>query len=161
MVMALVALALPVLAIAAGQYRLLLIFGLTGTQAGLFLVHLTPVLAYAFILLRGPYRGFDPRYATAGRSLGVTPWRIWVKIKLPLLRAPLAAAVAVGFSVSLVQFVPAQLIAAGRYSTLPMEAVTLASGGNRSLTAAAALLLALPALLAFALAGYAGRPRWR
>ena len=82
-------------------------------------------------------------------------------MKAPLLKAPLLTSLAVGFSVGLVQFVPAQLIAAGRFSTLPMEAVTLSSGGNRSLTAAYALALALPALAAFALSAFFSRPRWR
>jgi ABC-type uncharacterized transport system YnjBCD permease subunit len=42
-----------------------------------------------------------------------------------------------------------------------MEAVTLASGGNRQLTAAFALALAVPPLLAFLGAALLGRPRWR
>ena len=42
-----------------------------------------------------------------------------------------------------------------------MEAVTLASGGSRPLTAAYALALALPPLLAFLAAALLGRPRWR
>jgi putative thiamine transport system permease protein len=158
---ALLALGLPGLVIAAGQYVLLLWLGLTGTQAGLFLVHLTPVLAYAFIVLQGPYRAFDARLAAVSRSLGASPLRTWVAVKLPLLRAPLATALAVGFAVSLVQFVPAQLIAAGRFTTLPIEAVTLSAGGSRPLLAVHALVLALPALAAFALAGYLGRARWR
>ena len=55
----------------------------------------------------------------------------------------------------------AQLVAAGRYETLPMAAVTLSSGGNRALSAVFALALALPPLLAFLIAALAGRPRWR
>jgi ABC-type uncharacterized transport system YnjBCD permease subunit len=42
-----------------------------------------------------------------------------------------------------------------------MEAVTLSSGGSRSLTAAYALALSLPPLVAFLLAGWLARPRWR
>lgn len=159
--MALAALGLPQLAIAAGQYSLLLSAGLTATIPGLFLVHMTPVLAYVAIVLAGPYRAFDGRYAAVARSLRSTPWRLWWRVKAPLLRGPILTAAAVGFAVSMVQFVPAQLVAAGRYATLPMEAVTLSSGGNRALTAAYALALTIPPLLGFAIAGAAGRPRWR
>ncbi|MGL4527670.1 MAG: ABC transporter permease, partial [Aestuariivirga sp.] len=88
------------------------------------------------------------------------PVRTWARVTVPLLKAPLLSAAAVGFAVSMVQFVPAQLLGAGRYSTLPMEAVTLSSGGNRALTAAFALLLTVPPLLAFLLAARLGRPRW-
>lgn len=159
--LALVALALPQLASAGGQYRLFLPLGLTGTLPGLFLAHLTPVMAYVLIVLTGPWRAFDGRYVQAARALAATRVRAFRAIKLPLLKAPVLTAAAIGFAVSIAQFVPAQLIAAGRFSTLPMEAVTLASGGNRPLTAAYALALAVPPLLAFLAASLLGRPRWR
>lgn len=159
--LALVALALPQLASAGGQYRLFLPLGLTGTLAGLFLAHLTPVAAYVLIGLAGPYRGFDARYVAAARALAATRAAALWRVKLPLLKAPLVTAAAIGFAVSIGQYVPAQLIAAGRWSTLPMEAVTLAAGGSRPLTAAFALLLAVPPLLAFLAAARLGRPRWR
>jgi putative thiamine transport system permease protein len=159
--LALLSLALPQLAIAGGQYRLFLEWGLTGTLAGLFLAHLVPVAAYVLVVLQGPYRAFDLRYVKAARALGVPAPLAWIRVKLPLLKAPLLTSAAIGFAVSIVQFVPAQLIAAGRYSSLPMEAVTLSSGGSRHLTAAFALALAVPPLLAFLAAALLGRPRWR
>ncbi len=159
--MALLALALPQLAIAGGQYRLFLALGLTGTLPGLFLAHLTPATAYALIVLQGPYRAFDTRYIKAARALSASGFAAWVRVKLPLLKAPLLTSAAIAFAVSIALFVPAQLIAAGRYATLPMEAVTLSSGGNRALTAAFALALAVPPLLAFLAAALLGRPRWR
>jgi len=161
MALALVCLALPQLAIAGGQYRLFLPAGLTGTFFGLFLAHLTPVTAYVLVVLQGPYRAFDARYMAAARALSVPTPLAWRRVKLPLLKAPLLTAGAIAFAVSIVQFVPAQLVAAGRFTTLPMEAVTLAAGGSRPLTAAYALALAVPPLLAFLLAARLGRPRWR
>jgi putative thiamine transport system permease protein len=159
--LALLSLALPQLGVAGGQYRLFLEAGLAGSLAGLFLAHLAPVAAYVLIVLAGPYRAFDPRYMKAARALSVSPVAAWMRVKLPLLKAPLLTASGIGFAVSIVQFVPAQLIAAGRFSTLPMEAVTLSSGGSRPLTAAFALALAMPPLLAFLAAALLGRPRWR
>ena len=159
--LALLALALPQLASAGGQYRLFLGLGLTGTPGGLFLAHLTPALAYVLIVLQGPYRTFDGRYSKAAQALAASPFRVLTRVKLPLLKAPVLGAAAIAFAVSIAQFVPAQLVAAGRFSTLPMEAVTLAAGGNRALTAAFALALAAPPLLAFLAAALLGRPRWR
>ncbi len=159
--LAALSLALPQLLLASGQYRLLLGFGLTGGLPGLFVVHLAPVLAYVAVVLTKPYRSLDPRYIAVAASLSATPLRRWWAIKLPLLKAPLLTAAAVGFSVSVVQYVPAQLAAAGRYETLPMAAVTLSSGGNRALSAAFTMALAMPPLLAFLFAALAGRPRWR
>jgi putative thiamine transport system permease protein len=159
--LAVAALTLPQLASAGGQYRLFLPLDLTATLPGLFLAHLTPVTAYVLIVLAGPWRAFDTRYVQAARALSASKLRALLSIRLPLLKAPVATAGAIGFAVSISQFVPAQLIAAGRYSTLPMEAVALASGGNRALTAAFALTLAVPPLVAFLAAARLGRPRWR
>ncbi len=161
MTLSLVMLGLPALLIGLGQYQLFLRVGLTGTGLGLYMAHLMPVVAYMFVMLQGPYRASDPRWRDASHGLGVGRWRFLTRIKWPLLKAPLLASVAVGFAVSFGQFVPAQLVAAGRFSTLPMEAVTLTSGTNRPLAAAFALLLMLPPLLVFLLAGLFGRPRWR
>lgn len=154
------ALTLPALVTAGGLYRALLAVHLAGTLPGLFIAHLMPVLAYCLIVLKGPYRAFDPRLWAVARGLNCSRPRFWFAIKARLLNAPLWIAAAIGFSVSLVQFVPAQLIAAGRYATLPMEAVNLASGGDRPLTATYALALILPQALTFAIAALFARPRW-
>ena len=161
LLLAMTTLAIPALLLGLGQYRLLLRLDLTGTLTGLYLVHLMPVAAYMFIILKGPYRAFDPRYAAVSAGLSQGRLRFLAQIKWPLLRAPLLSSLAIGFAVSFGQYVPAQLAAAGRASTLPMEAVTLSSGANRPLTAAFALLLMLPPLLAFLAAGFFGRQRWR
>jgi putative thiamine transport system permease protein len=161
LILAMTALAIPALLLGLGQYRLLLRLDLTGTLTGLYLVHLMPVAAYMFIVLKGPYRAFDPRYAAVSAGLTQSRLRFLAQIKWPLLKAPLLSSLAIGFAVSFGQYVPAQLAAAGRASTLPMEAVTLSSGANRPLTAAFALLLMVPPLIAFLAAGLLGRNRWR
>lgn len=154
------ALGLPALLLSLGQYRAFLNFNLTGSAMGLFLAHFIPVTAYMFIVLCGPYRSFDSRWRASASGLMVGYWRYMRQIKVPLLKAPLLAACAIGFAVSFGQYVPAQLIAAGRYSTLPMEAVTMTSGTNRPLTAAFALLLMVPPLVAFVAAALFGKSRW-
>ena len=158
---AVLALCLPSLLLGLGQYRLFLALGITGTATALFIAHVVPVAAYVFLLLMGPYRAFDPRWQAVTASLSASRMRYFLRIKAPMLRAPLLAATATGFAVSVAQFVPAQLAAAGRYATLPMEAVTLSSGGNRPLIATYGLALMLLPLIVFLLAGWFGQPRWR
>ena len=153
-------LGLPAILVGLGQYRAFLNFGLTGNIIGLFLAHLMPVTAYMIIVLINPYRALDPRFSATASSLGKSKFEFLAQIKLPLLKAPIFAAFAVGFAVSFGQYIPAQLVAAGRYSTLPIEAVTLTSGTNRPLTAAFALLLLLPPLLAYMILAQFGRSRW-
>lgn len=152
-----VALALPSLLIADGQYLAFLRLGLNGTWFGVFLAHLTPVFAYVFIVLKGPYRAFDPRYRAVALGLNADNYRFWSVVKLAMMKPTLAAAAAVGIGVSIAQYVPTQLIASGRLTTLPIEAVTLASGGSRPLMAVFALMLAVVPALAFIAAARIGR----
>lgn len=158
---AIAALAFPTLLLAGGQYALFLRLGLTGGALGLFLAHLMQVFAYVFIVLQGPYRAFDPRYKSVSLGLNTSKWRFWLAIKAPLLKPVLAAALAVGFAVGMAQYVPVQLVASGRFSTLALEAVTLSSGGNRPLMAVYALALTLPVALGFLLAARMASPKWR
>jgi putative thiamine transport system permease protein len=156
----LLALALPSLVTGLGQYQMLLHLGLSGTSLGLYLVHLMPVVAYMFLILREPYRSFDERWIATSNALQAKPMRFLLKVKWPLLKPQLLASLAVGFAVSFGQYVPAQLAAAGRFSTLPMEAVALTSGANQPLTAAFSVMLALVPIVVFAASSIVGRPRW-
>ena len=154
------ALTIPQITLVGGQYAVFLRADLTGTAAGVFLAHLTPVLAYVLVVLQGPYRTFDRRLRSVSLGLNCSAWRFWSAIKAPLMMPALSAAAAVGFAVSMAQFLPAQLIGSGRITTLPVEAVTLASGGNRALQAVYALALTIPPALGFLLAQRLGHPRW-
>jgi putative thiamine transport system permease protein len=156
-----VMLCLPAILVSLGQYRVLLQLGWTGTWMGLFSAHLLPVMAYVFVMLQGPYRGYDGRWHAVSDGLGVVRSNFLMRVKWPMLRAHMLSAFAVGFAVSIAQFVPAQLAAAGRFSTLPMEAVTLSSGGNRALISAYGLALMLLPLIGFGLATTGSRSRWR
>lgn len=154
---AITALALPSLLIADGQYLAFLHLDLSGTWFGVFLSHLTPVFAYVFIVLKGPYRAFDPRYRSVSLGLNTDKYRFWSSVKIGMMKPAITAAAAVGIGVSIAQFVPTQLIASGRMTTLPIEAVTLTSGGNRPLMAVFALMLAVVPALAFVAAARFGR----
>ena len=74
-------------------------------------------------------------------------------------RAALAAAFAVGFAVSVAQFLPTLFVGGGRFATVTTEALALSSGGQRSLLAAFALLQWLVPACVFALALWLGRKR--
>jgi putative thiamine transport system permease protein len=72
---------------------------------------------------------------------------VLVTIKLPLLARPILIAVALGFAVSVAQYLPTLFAGAGRFQTVTTEAVTLAAGGDRRVVGVyAALQMLLPAL---------------
>lgn len=149
-------LVLPGLLWMSGLYQLALRVGLDGTVAGLVWAHALCVLPYAWITLQPAWRSFDPRWQAVARSLGRGRAVFFVRVKLPLLAAPLASALAVGFAVSVAQYLATQFLGAGRHATVTTEAVTLASGGQRSVAAAFALVQAALPVLAFGAAAWVG-----
>lgn len=154
----LVPLVLPQLLLMVGLYRGALALRIDGTVLALAWVHLLMVLPYVFTALAPAWRSFDRRLEWAALSLGRSRRAFWWRVKWPLLAAPLASALAIGFAVSVAQYLATQFIGSGRHATLTTEAVTLASGGQRNLAAAFALLQALLPAVGFALAARWQRP---
>ena len=152
-------LVLPAVLWVVGLYAVGLRLRLEGSATGLLIAHTLMVLPYVLLALSPAYLGFDPRYAQLNASLGHGGWRFLWRVKWPLLRRSLASAAAVGFAVSVAQYLPTLYVGAGRFASVTTEAVTLASGGQRSLTSAYAGLQILLPVLAFALAAWLGRPR--
>jgi putative thiamine transport system permease protein len=148
---------IPPLLLLVGLYDGALRLRLDGTALGLVWAHTLAALPYVFVALAPAWRHFDHRYAQAAAALGRSAAVFWFRIKLPLLAAPLAAAAAVGFAVSVAQYLPTQWLGAGRWSTVTTEAVTLASGGQRHTAAAFAVLQAVLPLIGFAVAAAVGR----
>lgn len=142
-----------------GLHRLTLAWDMDARFAGLWLAHSLAAVPYVLIALSPAYLGFDARYAQIAASLRKRRLTFLARIKWPLLRAALLAALAVGFAVSVAQYLPTLFVGAGRFNTVTTEAVTLASGAQRPLTAAYAWLQWLLPALVFALAAWAGRPR--
>jgi putative thiamine transport system permease protein len=152
-------LVLPAVLWVVGLYSLALQWRLEGQWLGLLLAHTVMVLPYVLLALSPAYLGFDPRAAQLSDSLGHNRAAFLWRVKWPLLRRSLAASAAVGFAVSITQYLPTLYIGAGRFATVTTEAVTLASGAQRSLTSAYAGLQFLLPVLAFGLAAWIGRPR--
>ena len=65
-----------------------------------------------------------------------------MRVKLPLLLRPILTAAAIGFAVSVAQYLPSLFIGAGRVATLTTEAVALSSGADRRIAGLYGLLQA-------------------
>ena len=151
----------PGVMLVAGLYQLMLLLRLDGSLTGLWLAHSLFTAPYALVALAPAYRGFDARYEQTARALGRSRAAFLVRIKWPMLLAPLASAFAVGFAVSVAQYLSTQFVGAGRHATVTTEALTLASGGQRTLLAAYALLQALLPALVFGAAWWLGQRQAR
>lgn len=142
----------PQIAFLFGMQVMLVRTNLDGSFAAVVWAHLAFVLPYVFLSLADPWRAFDPRLAHAAASMGASRWRTFARIKLPMLARPLLIAVAIGFSVSVGQYLATLFAGNGRVATLTTEAVTLASGADRRVIGAYAFLQGLLPGLVYAAA---------
>jgi putative thiamine transport system permease protein len=126
--------------------------GIDGTWVALVWSHLLFVLPYVFLALADPYRALDDRYTRSALCLGASPDRVFWRVKLPMLLRPVLFALAIGFAVSVSQYLPTLFAGGGRFATLTTEAVALAGGADRRVMGVFAFLQALLPLAAFALA---------
>lgn len=128
-----------------GVQILLLQWGAEGhwlTVAGL---HLLFVLPYCFLSLSGPWQHYDRRHSHQGLLLSGSWLRTFLQVKLGVLWRPLMASLALGFAVSIAQYLPTLFASAGRVATVTTEAVGLVAGGNRRLIGVYGLVqMALP-----------------
>jgi putative thiamine transport system permease protein len=135
-----------------GVQVLFLWLGLSDGWLAVIWTHLLFVLPYVFLTLADPYRSLDPRYARTALALGKPPWLVWLRIKLVMLLRSLLIAVAVGFAVSVAQFLPTLFAGGGRFSTLATETLSLAGGGDRRTIGLFGFTLAALPFAGFALA---------
>jgi putative thiamine transport system permease protein len=139
-----------------GLTVLLLRLGWDGALLPVAFSHLIFVLPYTYLMLADPWNAFDTRYLDLARALGKSPTRALLMVRLPILLRPILTAFALGFAISVAQYLPTLLIGGGRVPTITTEAVALSSGGDRRLIGVYALVQSLLPFLGFALA--AGLP---
>jgi putative thiamine transport system permease protein len=142
-----VPLIVPQIAFLPGLHILLIALNLDSNILAVATGHLVFVLPYIYLSLSQPWSFFDDRYRQVALSMGASPLRVLLQVRLPMLLSAVLTAFAVGFAVSVGQYLPTLLLGAGRFPTITTEAVALASGGDRRLTA---LLAILQSLLPFA-----------
>jgi putative thiamine transport system permease protein len=152
-------LVLPQIGFLFGVQCVLLMAGLDGSWGGLAWTHFLFVLPYVYLSLSEPWRALDPRFGRTALCLGRKPLAVLVTIKVPLLARPILVALALGFAVSVAQYLPTLFAGAGRFQTVTTEAVALAASGDRRVVGVyAGLQMLLPALgFATALALTRGR----
>ena len=139
----------PQVAFLFGLQVLLVRLGIDGRHASVVWAHLVFVLPYLFLSLSDPWRAFDERYTRTAASLGASRWRVFWRVKAPILLRPVLVATAIAFAVSVGQYLPTLFAGAGRVQTLTTEAVTLAAGADRRVIGVWAILQAV-----FPLVGY-------
>lgn len=150
---------LPQIGFLFGLHVLLIYLDLNGALSAIIALHLMYVLPYVYLTLKGPYLAYEEEYLRQANRLSHKPWRNYVLIKLAMLKPAIFTAFAIGFSVSIAQYLPTLIAGEGRYSTLTTEAVAQAASGDRKQVGSMALLQAAFPILVFWLA-LTLPPRW-
>jgi putative thiamine transport system permease protein len=150
---------LPQLTFLFGVQSALAYFRLDGKLGAVIWVHVVFVLPYTLLALAGYWQAWEQRYTMLGATLGKSPLQVLIRIKLPMMLRPLCFAFAIGFSVSIAQYLSTLFVGAGRVPTLTTEAVGIAAGGDRRLVAVLAFMQMVLPLLVFASAFAV--PAWR
>ncbi len=149
----------PEISFLLGLQIFLLLIGGNGGWAALLWMHLLFVFPYVFLSLKEPWRRFDRRLEAAALSLGKSPANVFWRIKIPLLKGPLAWGAAIGCSVSLSLYLATLLGGEGRITTLATESVALAGGGDRRVMGVYGTMQAILTALCLAAALWVARPR--
>ncbi len=140
-----------------GIYLFYLYFHFDFIFMKIILVHLLFVVPYLFIVLRDNYHHYNEKYSIIAKSLGKNSLVTFFKVKLFLLIKPIIFALIIGFSVSFNEYLSTLWIGEGRVSTVTIEAVNLASGGERNIIGVFAFLQILIPLFFFSFCLYIGR----
>lgn len=144
-----IALLVPQIAFMFGAQVLAVKLGIDGTLMAVGWAHFLFVFPYVLLALADPWKALDLRYARSAAALGSSPASTLIRVKLPILLRPILVASAIGFAVSVAQYLPTLFVGAGRVATLTTEAVALASGGDRRVVGVLAVLQSLLPLVAY------------
>ncbi len=131
-----------------GIQIMLLWLHLDGLIIALIWTHILFVVPYIWLALAPSWRSFNLDWLHLAGSLGASPLKRFIFIRLPIMVQPIMVSLALGFSVSAALYLPTVFAGNGQIITLTVEAVTLAAGANRShLGVATGLQMTLPLLV--------------
>lgn len=150
---------LPQIGFLFGLHVLLIYLNLNGDLCAIIALHLMYVLPYVYLTLKGPYLAYQEEYLQQANRLNHRPWRNYLVVKTAMLKPAIFTAFAIGFSVSIAQYLPTLIAGEGRYSTLTTEAVAQAASGDRKQVGSMAMLQAFFPIMVFWLAQFIP-PRW-
>ncbi len=94
---------------------------LQGTVWIVLAAHVFYNLAVVVRLVGGVWEHLDPRLEEAAASLGASPWAVFRRVTLPLLRPALAAAASIVFLFSLTSFGTILILGGPRLATVEVE----------------------------------------
>jgi putative spermidine/putrescine transport system permease protein len=114
---------------------------LTATLPGLVLAHLTVTVPFVVRMMTTSFLTLPADVEAAAATLGAPPWRVAMRVTLPLAAPGLIAAAALSFLLSFDETVISLFVSGPRASTLPVEMVRYVEGRTDPLIAALSVIL--------------------
>lgn len=139
--------AFPGVAIYINVARVFYGYGLTGTIAGVVLVHAGHALVYSVWITSAAFAAVDRDLELAARNLGASALRTFFTVTLPLAAAGIIASAIFVFLESLDEFTGTFFVGVPTVSTLPLLLYSASMGGNYQIASITALILLVPSIL--------------
>lgn len=139
--------AFPSVAIYINVAKLFYQIGLTGTVAGVVLVHAAHGLVYSVWIAAAAFAAVDRDLELAARNMGASPLRTFFTITLPLALPGIIASAIFVFLESLDEFTGTFFVGVPQVSTLPLLLYNASMGGNYQIASITALILLVPSVL--------------
>lgn len=126
--------------------------------AGIALILMVTAIPYTTFVMRSAYAGYDRAIEDEARTLGAGPRSVLVRVRIPLLARPLAAAAFLAFLVGWSDYLVTLLVGGGQVLSVPIKVASAASGtGNEPVVAALSVAAVAPPLLLLLAAGVLSR----
>lgn len=139
--------AFPSIAIYINVARVFYGLGLTGTIAGVVLVHAAHALVYSVWIASAAFAAIDRDLELAARNIGASPWHTFWTVTLPLAAPGIMAAAIFVFLESLDEFTGTFFVGVPQVITLPLLLYNASMGGNYQIASITALILLVPSVL--------------
>jgi ABC-type spermidine/putrescine transport system permease subunit II len=138
--------AFPSVAIYINVARVFYSLGLTGTVAGVVLVHAAHGLVYSVWIAAAAFASVDRELENAARNMGASPLRAFATVTLPLAAPGLMASAIFVFLESLDEFTGTFFVGVPQVTTLPLLLYNSSMGGNYQIASITALILLVPSV---------------
>jgi putative spermidine/putrescine transport system permease protein len=139
--------AFPGVAIYINVARIFYWLGLTGTIAGVVIVHAAHALVYSVWITSAAFAAVDRDLELAARNLGARPMVTFLTVTLPLAAPGIIASAIFVFLESLDEFTGTFFVGVPSVSTLPLLLYSASMGGNYQIASITALILLVPSIL--------------
>lgn len=112
---------IPPIVISVSLFYLFAHLSLIATNLGIIIGHTVIALPMAFVVLLATLKHYDWRLDQAAATLGASPWQVFKRITLPLLKAGVLVAAVTAFLQSFEELTVAMFIGGGLKTTLPKQ----------------------------------------